>query len=264
MTQEGSFTAVDGCTIAFAVQGNASGAPLLLSNSLGATHAMWRRQLPALRDRHMIITYDTRGHGRSDAPAGAYSLDRLARDALELLDHLDIQRVHFCGVSLGGMTGQWLAAHAPERIDRLVLAHTSAHMPPAQGWQDRIRTVLDQSVAAIAPAVAERWVTEAFKTHRPADFDELIRSIAAIDSTGYAGCCAAIRDMDLRPLTSAISATTLVIAGRADLATPVSHAKNLAQGIVGARLVTTPGAHVSNIEFADEFNNFLISHLGRA
>ncbi|OYU00898.1 MAG: 3-oxoadipate enol-lactonase [Sphingomonadaceae bacterium PASS1] len=261
MTMRGSFRTLDGCEIAYWVDGSADAPALLLSNSLGATHKMWDDQVPVFAKHWRTVTYDTRGHGASAAPAGAYSLDRLGRDALDLLDHLQIGKTHFCGISLGGMTGQWLGAHAPTRVDRLILAHTSAYLPPAAAWQERIETVLKNGVCSIAEAVVGRWVSPAFKDNHPDKFTELVEAVAKIDAAGYSGCCAAIRDMDQRPLLSAINAPSLILAGLCDQATPLAHSQLLVDAMPNAKLATTDGAHLSNLEYVDQFNNLVLKHV---
>lgn len=261
MSQQQTLTTLDGCLLSYTEHGAQSLPPLILSNSLGATQSMWDGQIAAFSQHFRTISYDTRGHGSSAAPAGAYSLDRLGRDVLDLLDHLKIERAHFCGVSLGGMTGQWLASHAPTRISRLVLAHTSAHMPPASAWQDRIDTVSSRGMSAIAEAVACRWVTSRFRDERPEEFARLISEISEVDPMGYIGCCAAIRDMDLRPVLANIRTDCRIIAGLEDFATPLEHAQYLGDHIAGSDIVQTNGAHVSNIECAAEFNRHVIAFL---
>ncbi len=255
---------LDGCLLAYTEHGDPSHPALVLSNSLGATQSMWNGQISEFAKYFRTITYDARGHGLSAAPTGAYSLDRLGCDVLELLDHLTIKRAHFCGVSLGGMTGQWIASRAPMRIERLVLAHTSAYMPPASGWQERIETVSSVGMSAIAEAVASRWVTVEFRNRRIKEFAQLISGISHIEPDGYIGCCAAIRDMDLRPLLASIRAECLIISGEQDLATPLSHSQFLADHIAHSELVATTGAHVSNIECPAQFNQKVIEFINRA
>jgi 3-oxoadipate enol-lactonase len=261
MTIMGRCITLDGCEIAYWIDGPVDAPAILLSNSLGATHTMWRDQVPVFAKHWRTVTYDTRGHGASQAPVGAYSLDRLGRDVLDLLDHLQINKTHFCGISLGGMTGQWLAAHAPERVERLVLAHTSAFLVPASAWQERIAAVLSNGVGSIAEAVVGRWVSPGFKEQQPEKFTALVAEVSQIDAGGYSGCSAAIRDMDLRPLLSAITAPSLIIAGLCDQATPLSHSEFLVQALAHAKLTTTNGAHLSNLECIDHFNSLVLSHI---
>ncbi|WP_306212557.1 3-oxoadipate enol-lactonase [Actinoplanes sp. RD1] len=236
------------------VTGPADAPPLLLINSLGADLRMWDPQLPALADRFRVIRYDARGHGRSPVPPGPYSLADLAGDATALLDHLGIGRAHVCGLSLGGMTAMWLAAHHPARVDRLVLCCTSALLGPPSAWAARAATVLSAGTGAVADAVVDRWVINADKSY-------LRDMIAATDPVGYAAACAAIEHMDLRADLPGITAPTLVIAGADDPATPPSHGVAIAAAIPGARLEIVPGAHLATWEHAAIVNPLLLEAL---
>lgn len=253
-TEQGWATAVDGCRIAWRRDGDAGRPVVILSHSLGASMAMWDDQVASLAGEFSVLRYDTRGHGASDAPAGDYSLDRLGRDVLAVMDHLGIVSARFCGLSLGGMTGQWLGVHASERIERLVIANSSAHMGPAEGWQQRIAMVREHGMAAVASAVLERWFTPAFFAADGVGVERTRAQLLATMPEGYAGCCAAIRDMDLRPIIGLIRAPTLVIAGVQDPATPADHSELIQSRIAGARLVTLDAAHLSNIEQPEAFN----------
>lgn len=253
-TQQGWATTVDGCRIGWRRDGDAGRPVVILSHSLGASMAMWDEQVASLAKQYAVVRYDTRGHGASDAPAGDYSLDRLGRDVLAVMDHLGIASARFCGLSLGGMTGQWLGVFAPERIERLVIANSSAHMGPPEGWQQRIAAVREGGMAAVASAVLERWFTPAFLAAGGPGEERTRTRLFATDPDGYAGCCAAIRDMDLRPIIGLVRAPTLVIAGAQDPATPADHSELIQSRIAGARLVTLDAAHLSNIEQPEAFN----------
>lgn len=246
-------TVSDGCTIAARLDGPEDGPVLVLSNSLGTNHAMWDTQMAALTASYRVLRYDTRGHGASDAPPGAYSLDRLGRDVVDMLDLLDIEQAHFCGLSLGGMTGQWLAVHAPARLGRLVLANTSAYMGPPSGWQARIESVWHSGMAPLAEAAIARWFTPGFADAAPQAVAAIRAMLLQSSAQGYAGCCAAIRDMDLRPLAALNRVPTLVIAGAADPATSVADAQFLQQQATDARLAVLDAAHLSNVEQAQRF-----------
>lgn len=251
----------DGCRIACRFDGPKDAPLLLLSNSLGTDSGMWEPQMAAWTRAFRVLRYDQRGHGASDAPAGAYSMDRLGRDAVELLDALGIGRAHFCGLSLGGMVGQWLAVHAPERIDRLVLANTSAHMGPPSAWQGRIEGVLRDGMAPLAEASIARWFTPDFPALTPQAVEPIRAMLLATDPAGYAGCCAAIRDMDQRRTVALIDRPTLVIGGALDPATPPPHSEALAQGIEGAALLMLDAAHLSNVERPDAFARAVLDFL---
>lgn len=237
-------------------------APLLvLGGSLGTTRAMWRPQVAELASRWRVLAFDHRGHGASEVPTGPYTLDELGADVLALLDEVGADRVSYAGLSLGGMIGMWLAAHAPERIDRLALLCTSAYLPPAQAWLDRARTVRSAGTGAVADAVVARWFTPAFAQAQPDIVADLVKGLAAVPAEGYAGCCEAIAAMDLRPVLSRIGAPTLVIAGADDPATPVTHSETIVAGVPGARLaVVEPGAHLASVEQAAEVNRLLAEH----
>lgn len=259
MTQH--FLADDGCSIAFDYCPVGDKPVLLLSPSLGTSMALFDPQIDALRSKFSLLRYDPRGHGASAVPPGGYSLDRLGRDVKELLDHLGIARAHFAGVSLGGMTGQWLGYRAPERLGGLILANTSAYMGPPDGWAGRIETVLAQGIEPMAGPVLARWFTRGYLASGAPDVADVRALLLATDPVGYAGCCAAIRDMDLRPTAPLIRAPTLVIAGAKDPATPPEHAEFLAEAIADAGLVTLDAAHLSNIEQPEAFNQTLSSFL---
>ena len=232
---------------------------LVLSNSLGTDMRMWDELLPALACRFRVLRYDQRGHGRSPAPPGPYTVAELGRDVLDLLDRLGLERVSWCGVSLGGMTGAWLAIEAPERLDRLALCCTSAHLPPAEMWTDRAATVRAQGVAAVADAQLERWFTPAA---RPEVLERSRRTLLAVPAEGYAGCCEAIAAHDLRDRLAAIRTPTLVLSTAEDPATPPEHGRALAAGIGGARFrLLERGRHLVAVEDPDAVAREVLGHL---
>jgi 3-oxoadipate enol-lactonase len=236
--------------------------PLLLINSLGADLSMWEPQIPALGERFRVIRYDARGHGRSPVPPGRYALADLAGDALDLLDRLGVARAHVCGLSLGGMTAMWLAAHAPERVDRLVLFCTSALLGPTAGWAERAAKVRAEGAGAVAEAVVARWVTPGYAAAHPGEMRRLREMVAATPAIGYAGSCAAIEEMDLRPDLPLIGAPTLVVAGADDPATPPAHGAAIAAAIPGARLeVVAQAAHLASYEQAATANRLILEAL---
>jgi 3-oxoadipate enol-lactonase len=236
--------------------------PLVLSNSLGSNLSMWDPQLEALSERFRVIRYDQRGHGRSPVPDGPYSIDDVGADALALMDCLGVERAHFCGLSLGGMTGMWLAIHAPERIDRLALLCTSAKLGPPSNWAERAALVREKGTSAIADGGLERWVTDEFVAANPQKADWLRRMMLDTPDEGYAGCCEVIQHMDLESRLGEIRAPTIVIAGDQDPATPPEHAERIAAAVDGARVeVVSPGRHLANVERVEEVTALLLEHL---
>ena len=233
------------------------GAPVLvLSSSLGTTHAMWEPQLPALAERYRVVRYDHPGHGLS--PVGPRSIDGLASAVLDLLDSLGLDRVHFCGLSLGGMVGMWLGANARGRVERLVLACTAPHLPPAESWQKRAVTVRAHGVEAIADSVLQRWFTPRFRDEHPETVRRYRRMLAETPAEGYARCCEAIRDMDLRGDLARIETPTTVIFGAHDPVVPDEGRRALA-AIRGSRVVEVDAAHLANVEQPDAFSVALLS-----
>lgn len=251
----------DGCRIACELIPRDHAPVLVLSPSLGTAMGLFDGQVAGLAAHFTILRYDPRGHGASDVPAGGYSLDRLGRDIVQLLDALGLEKVHFAGVSLGGMTGQWLGYRVPERLLSLTLANSSAYMGPPQGWAERIAAVRQSGMAPITDTVIARWFTPAFRAGNAPQVERIAAMLAATDPAGYAGCSAAIRDMDMRPTASLIPCPTLVIAGNHDPATPPDHAAFLARTIAGAQLATLEAAHLSNIEQNTVFNAALSQFL---
>jgi 3-oxoadipate enol-lactonase len=245
------------------VSGPADAPAILLGESLGTTLAMWDGQAP-LAERLRTVRYDHRGHGRSPMPPGPYEIADLGRDVLALMDRLGLDRASHCGVSLGGMVGMWLAANAPERVERLILICTSAHMPPASAWAERAATVRRTGgTETIADAVVERWLTPGYAAERPDVRATLRDMLAGASPEGYAACCDAIRDMDLRPLLGRIEAPTLVISGAEDQAAPPEHQRLIADAIPGARHeVLSPAAHIAPVEQPEAVTTLIVEHLG--
>jgi 3-oxoadipate enol-lactonase len=229
-------------------------APVLaLSNSLGTNYSMWDAQALEFTKSLRVLRYDTRGHGQSSVTPGPYSIEQLARDVIELLDILHLDKAHFCGLSMGGMIGMWLGANAPNRLRKMVLCNTAAKIGSAEIWNTRIETVRKSGMQAVACSIIERWFTAAFRAKAPALVAEAQHMLESANAEGYAACCAAIRDMDQREKLSAIRVPTLVIAGAHDPVTPPAEGHYLAEHIPGARYAEMNAAHLSNIEDRDRF-----------
>jgi 3-oxoadipate enol-lactonase len=243
-----------GAQFHYRFDGESAAPVVMLSNSLGTDLTMWDPQVTALTARYRVLRYDTRGHGRSDVTPGPYTIERLARDAIALLDALAIDRVAFVGLSMGGMIGQWLGVRAPHRLAKLVLCNTAARIGPPEAWNTRIENVRKGGMAAIAEAVLARWFTPAFHASSPETVDRTRASLLHVPPYGYIACCEAVRDMDHRDAIARIAATTLVIAGSHDVATPPADGRFLAERIRNAQYVELPAAHLSNIEAAPQFN----------
>jgi 3-oxoadipate enol-lactonase len=251
----------DGHRLAYRFDGTADKPVLLLSNSIGTDLTMWDPQIEALGKHFHVLRYDSRGHGASDVPAGPYSVDRLGRDAIELLDALNITRVHFLGLSLGGMVGQWLGIHAPERIDRLILANTSAYLGPADEWEERIASVLKADPQETADLFLGNWFPPQLLQAGGPMVAKIRAMLLATDPRGFAGSYAAVRDMDMRRTIALITAPTLVIAGQHDTVTLPSHSELIAATVPGAKLVVLPVVHLSNLEAPDAFMNAVLRFL---
>ena len=238
-------------------------APVLVtSNSLGTTPRMWDYQAPVLRERFCLLRYDHRGHGDSPVPPGPYKIDDLGRDVLALLDRLEIERFSFCGLSVGGVVGMWLASKVPERVERLVLCCTAARFAPPEQWDERAETVRADGVGALADAVLERWFTPPFREGHPEVLEWAEGMLRNTPAEGYAGCCEALRDADLRSRLGAIRAPTLVLAGADDPAAPVEEAELIRDSIPDARLVIVEQAsHLANVEQPEAITHAVLEHL---
>ena len=236
---------------------------LVLANSIGTDLSLWDDEVAALSARWRVLRYDPRGHGRSPAPAGPYKIDDLGADLLALLDRLGIERASICGLSLGGMVAMWVAINAPERVDRLVLCATAPRLGPPELWTERAEAVRADGMEAVLEGVLERWFTAGFRDLNPAAVERVAGMLRATPAEGYASCCEAIRELDLRDALAAIEAPTLVIAGAEDPATPPEGALELRAAIAGARLVVLPeAAHIVHLAQPDAFGAALVDHLG--
>ena len=247
----------------YRIDGLHEGPVLLLGGSLGTTLEMWEPQRAGIGGAARLVSFSQRGHGASPVPAGPYRIAELGGDVLALMDRLGLERASYCGLSIGGMVGQWLAINAPQRIERLVLICTSAHLPPAEDWHPRAVTVREAGTTeAIADAILQRWFTPGYAERNPETVAHYRRMIASIPAQGYAGCCEAIAAVDLRAGLERITAPTLVIAGAHDPATPAEHGAAIADAVVGARLeLLDPAAHLASVERATEVSGLIAGHL---
>jgi 3-oxoadipate enol-lactonase len=247
--------------IHYTLEGQSESPVLVFSNSLGANFSMWDAQVPAFRKRFRLQRYDTRRPGQSSFTPGPYSIEQLAKDVIALLDALHLERVHFCGLSMGGMIGMWLGAHTPARLNDLVLCNTGAKIGTTQAWNARIEAVRKHGMKSVASAVVDRWFTPAFRQKAPATIASTLKMLEETNPDGYAACCAAVRDFDFRDQVSRIRLPTLVISGAHDPATPPADGGSLAQQIPGARYAELNAAHLSNIEDQDRFTAELAAFL---
>ena len=240
-----------------------SGAPVLvLSHALGLSMAMWDQQLDSLARTFRVIRYDHRGHGGSPVPAGPYRIEDLGRDLIQLLDRLAIGRMSFCGLSLGGMVGLWLAANAPERVDQLIVCCTAARMPRPEDYAARANVVRARGMGAIGDTVIGRWFTPAFQARRPDAVAGIKSILLATPPEGYAATCDALAVMDLRNDLARTTASTLVIAGAEDQSTPPERGQEIAGRIRGARFVIIRGAaHLANVEQPEAVTHRILGHL---
>jgi 3-oxoadipate enol-lactonase len=253
-----AFAETDGIRIHYQIIGDASLPVLVLSNSLGVNLAMWEPQVKALASHFRLLRYDTRGHGESSIPPGPYSIGALGQDVLNLLDSLEIEQASFCGLSMGGVVGQWLGVNASKRLHKVVLANTAAKIGIAEIWNIRIETVLQNGLAEIIPGTLERWFTPDFRAAEPGVVAATKAMLQSTNPQGYTACCAAIRDADFRASVRTISTETLVITGSYDPVASPEDGRFLANNIGASKYVELSTAHLSNVEAASEFNAALL------
>lgn len=251
----------NGCPINVEVKGPENKPVLMLSNSLGTTLHMWDPQVAALTQHFRLVRYDRRGHGQSGVPTGPYNMEMLGRDVLAILDALQIEKINWCGLSMGGMVGMWLGANAPQRINRLILSNTSAYMPNKDIWTDRINTVREKGLAAIVAGNMERWLTKDFRDREPEKTRWITEMFLTTKPEGYIACGEAVRDMDHREIIRSITAPTLVIAGRHDPATTVDAGEFIRKSIPGASMTVLEAAHIANVEQPQEYTDTMLRFL---
>ncbi|MDA8484485.1 3-oxoadipate enol-lactonase [Pseudomonas resinovorans] len=248
----------------YLLEGSTGKPVLVLSNSLGTDLHMWDAQIPAFTQHFQVLRYDTRGHGKSLVSEGPYSIEQLGGDVLALLDALDIEKAYFCGLSMGGLIGQWLAINAPARIERLVLCNTAAKIGAPEVWNPRIDTVLSggaQAMRDLRDASISRWFTPDFAEAEPAKVEPIVGMLAQTSPEGYAANCAAVRDADYREQLGRISAPTLIVCGSGDPVTTTEQGRFMQERIAGAELVEFHAAHLSNVQAGDAFSERVLAFL---
>jgi 3-oxoadipate enol-lactonase len=237
-------------------------APILLfSNSLGATLQMWNAQIADFTSHFRVLRYDTRGHGQSPATPGPYTIEQLSGDVLHLLDVLEIQQVHFCGLSMGGLTGMFLGVHAPERLHKMVLCNTAAQIGTTESWNTRIENVNEHGMKPVAAVVIEKWLTAKFRSDHPAQSAVMQSMLEHNHREGYIANCAAVRDADFRENLRGLKVPTLIVAGTHDPVTTPADGRFLAERITGASFTELSAAHISNVEAQNEFNREVLAFL---
>jgi 3-oxoadipate enol-lactonase len=250
-----------GARISYEVEGPSDAPSLLLINSIGSTREMWARNIPAFTHGYRVIRFDARGHGQSSVPQGEYAIDDLGRDALAVLDAAGAATAHVCGISLGGLTAMWMGVHAPDRIARLVLANTAARVGSKESWTERIALVRAQGMSAAADLAIPNWFTAEFRARDPETVRAFRTMLQSCPVDGYLGCCAALRDADLREDIARIASPALVIGGRTDKSTSLDGAELIRARIPGAQLVVLDSAHLSNVEQSEAFSSAVLDFL---
>jgi 3-oxoadipate enol-lactonase len=257
------FAEVNGTTLRYRFDGPDQGPVVMLSNALASDLTMWEFQVPALVEAgYRVLRYDSRGHGHSAVPDGPYSIELLAADAVGIMDAFDLEKVHFCGLSKGGMVGQMLGTQYGDRLISLTLSSTAAHMAPKEIWDERIETVRKGGMAVVVDATIDRWFTKAGQMRLESSVKKVRRVILNTPVEGFCACCTAIRDMDQRESIRAVSTQTLVMVGEHDSGTPVSTAKYIHQGITSSKLTIIPdAAHFVQMEQSSIFNHTLLEFI---
>jgi 3-oxoadipate enol-lactonase len=257
-----AFVERDGVKLFYTVEGKAGAPFLILSNSLGTTHKMWDAQISAFAAKFRVIRYDRRGHGQSSSPPGPYSLEDLGNDALAIMDAAGAKRVHWCGLSMGGMTGLWLAANHPDRIEKLVVSSAATFMPPPELWNGRIKTAQDKGMEVLAAPTMQRWFTADFIRSSQDKVASIREQFLETTVEGFSGCAAAMRDMDLRETVKTIKAATLVIVGADDQGTTPAEAGIIVNRVPNARGIILKGSHIINVEAPQDFTNEVLEFIG--
>lgn len=254
-------TTKQAASMSYTLEGPSDAPVLMFSNSLGTTMSLWENQARALLPHYRILRYDTRGHGESPGASNGLTLARLGQDVVDLLDQLQLDKVSFCGISMGGIIGLWLGIHARDRLQQLVVANSAARIGTAEGWRSRAAQVAEQGMNGVADGAAGRWFTPEFISRAPVLVDAMVSDLRHCSPQGYAACCTALADADLREQVSRIEAPTLIVAGRHDPVTTVADARFLQDKIAGADYLELAASHLSNVEASDAFTAGLVNFL---
>jgi 3-oxoadipate enol-lactonase len=251
----------DGCPLNVELSGRDGAPVLMLGNSLGTDLHMWDDQAAEFAKHFRLIRHDRRGHGKSGVSPGPYSFDRFGRDILAILEALKIKKINWCGLSMGGMDGQWLGANAAERVEKLVLANTNFYYADKAPWADRIKFVRDNGLEKLVGPNMERWFTSGFRDRAPQTIERMTKMFTGTSKDGYVACVEAIRDMDFRNSNPRVTTPALVIVGKQDPATPPAAGEEIARQIKGAKVVALDAAHISNIEQPTAFTEAVLNFL---
>ncbi|WP_050476136.1 3-oxoadipate enol-lactonase [Herbaspirillum rhizosphaerae] len=246
-------TTTPAALMSYTLEGPPDAPVLMFSNSLGTTMSLWESQARALRAHYRILRYDTRGHGESPGAADSLTLAQLGQDVIDLLDRLKLDKVNFCGISMGGIIGLWLGIHAGDRLQRLIVANSAARIGAEEGWRSRAAQVAGNGMDGVADGAAGRWFTPEFIARAPVLVDAMVSDLRHCSPRGYAACCTALAVADLRDQVSRIEAPTLLVAGRHDPVTTVADARFLQDKIAGAEYLELAASHLSNVEASEEF-----------
>lgn len=249
-----AFAELNGLRVRYEWSGLESGPVLVFSHPLGTDLTMWDGQAVDFDNTFRILRYDKRGHGGSSSPGGPYTIEQMGRDAVGLLDYLKLDKVHYCGLSIGGQTGMWLGANAPDRLGKLILSNTAAKIGNDDGWNARIDAVTNGGVKSVSKVVIDRWFTPGFQTKAPEEIEKIRTVFERSDAAGYIASCQAVKAFDFREKVGWVRVPTLVIAGTRDPATTPVDTKFVADRIAGAKFVELNASHLSNVEQREKYS----------
>jgi 3-oxoadipate enol-lactonase len=249
-----AFAELNGLRMRYEFSGLDNGPVLVFSHPLGTDLTMWDGQAADFGKKFRVLRYDKRGHGGSSSPVGPYTIEQMGRDAVALLDHLKLEKVNYCGLSIGGQTGMWLGVNAPERLNKLVLSNTAAKIGNDDGWNARIDAVTKGGVKSVSKVVIDRWFTPEFQAKAAAEIEKIRNVFERSDAAGYIACCAAVKTFDFREKVGGVRVPTLVVAGTHDPATTPVNTKFVADRITGSKFVELSASHLSNIEQREKYS----------